>query len=182
MLGRRRLALVLALAAVLLAVPAVALAASRLTAARYGAPDGTIFKVTADRSPTAARLARFALRITPPVGATSPYGAAEHVTTADLRRAGTNVPLRVGSALACADPGVSTAYGTVIRRAKRVTATLQDGTRLRLSRTEPPAAWGLHGWVVAGIANSHSPVVEVDASDTHGKRVAYAKFQNVSGC
>ena len=167
--------------AVLLALPAIALAAtSYVTALRYEAPDGTVFKVTADKK-LASGEAAFDLRIYPVDGTQSPYGDSDRVTGAQLKLAG-KVPLRMGSGLACADPGISTAYGTVIRRAKRVTATLQNGKRLRLTRSEPPKAWGLHGWVVAGIANTHSPITEVDAYDKAGKRIAYAKFGNVKGC
>jgi hypothetical protein len=157
----------------LLAVPAVALAASTVTAASYEAPDGTIFRVVAGAKLTDGA-ARYELKATA-------AGTTKVVTSADIKPARTK-PLRVGSSLACADPGVSTAYGTVAREAKRVVATLVDGTKLRLSRTEPPSAWKYDGWLVAGIANSHSPVARVDVFAKSGKRLSIAKFSSPEGC
>src|SRR3954447_23088226 len=120
----------------LLALPAAALAATTVTGARYEAPDGTIFRVTASKKlPGGAP--RFDLKST--AGATTTV-----VTSADIKPAN-GKPLRVGSARACDAPAVSVAYGTVAAAAKRVTATLVDGTKLRLSRTTPPAAWRYDG-------------------------------------
>lgn len=180
MLVRRHPVVPLALAALTLAFPAAATAASHVTAARYQAPDGTIFKVTADRA-LSRGLATFAMRITPPDGAANPYGSGDLISDAQLKLAG-KVPLRVGSGLACGDPGISAAYGTVARTAKRVTATLRNGKKLRLSRSEPPATWKFGGWVIAGIANSRSPIVHVDAYTAAGKRIAFATFPGVTGC
>ena len=180
---RRLTVLPLALALLSLALPAAATAAtaaSQVTAARYQAPDGTIFKVTADRALNEGR-ATFAMRITPANGAANPYGPGDLISDSQLKLAG-KVPLRVGSGLACGDPGISVAYGTVARKARRVVARLRDGTKLRLTRSEPPAAWKLDGWVIAGIANSRSPVVHIDAYTAAGKRIAFATFPGVTGC
>ena len=168
---RRRAVLTILIA--LLALPAVALAATTVTGARYEAPDGTIFRVTASKK-LAHGAARFELKATA-------AGTTDVVTSADIRPAN-GKPLRVGSSLACDDPGVSVAYGTVAAAAKRVVATLVDGTKLRLSRTQPPAAWRYDGWFVAGIANSQSPVKRVDIYGRQGKHLSIAKFSSPEGC
>jgi hypothetical protein len=170
---RRRPALLAVLVTVLLAVPAVALAASTVTAARYEAPDGTVFRVVAGTK-LSGGAARYELKVTA-------GGTTEVVTSNEIKPARTK-PLRIGSSLACDDPGVSTAYGTVAREAKRVVATLVDGTKVPLSRSKPPAAWKFGGWVVAGIANSQSPVARVDTFAKSGKRLSIAKFSAPESC
>jgi hypothetical protein len=164
---------VLATLLALLVVPAVALAATTLTAARYEAPDGTVFRVTVGKALTHGK-ARYHLEVTAD-------GSTDVVTTSDIAPA-REKPLRVGSSLACDDPGVSVAYGTVARAAKRVVATLVDGTKLRLSRLDPPKRWRFDGYIVAGVANSQSPVERVDVTGKGGKRLSFAKFTAPEGC
>jgi hypothetical protein len=163
----------IALLVALLAVPAVALAATKVTLARYGAADGSVFKVRTS-STLSHGAASFALQQTSD-GKTKTF-TQTHVKPAR------NLVLRVGSALACGSPGVSVAYGSVSSNTKKVVATLVGGDKLRLSRSAAPKAWNFDGYAAAGIANSQLPVKRVDAYGADGKKLASAKFSSPQGC
>ena len=165
--------LLIALFAVLLAVPAVALAASKITLARYEAADGKVFKVRAS-----SKLSHGAVTFT--LQQTS-NGKTRTLTETGLKPA-RNRALQVGSALGCGSPGVSTAYGTVTKNVKKVLATLVGGKQFRLSRSTPPTGWNFAGYAVAGIAKSQAPVKRVDVYGKDGKKLGTATFKSPQGC
>jgi hypothetical protein len=166
----------LAAACAVLVVPAVA-SAEPLVLAQKDAKDGTTFSVKAGDD---LREGKAVFRTTTDDGG---RGVAEDrpVTTAPLKLAGRSLMV-LGSGLACGSPGATSVYGTVVRAARRVVATFENGTRLRLYRRRAPEAWNFTGWVVGNVMTRRRAVEKVTSYDKRGERLAIARFTDAASC
>jgi hypothetical protein len=186
MTTRRRAAIAFSAAALLGGPAAATAAADPLVVDRFTAGDGTAFTLTAGSALAGGKGAKaravFTVDADAPEGSTSPYATQKGpVSRARLRLAGRQFVV-VGSALACSAPGVTSVYGTVIRRAKRVVARLEGGRKVKLARKKAPTAWRFDGWVVGGLVGVRRPVLDVRAYDAAGARIARAVFDSPQGC
>jgi hypothetical protein len=181
---RRRLTLTAVLGAALASTALSTAAADPQVTDRLQTGDGTVFTLTAGSSLSgkgAARRATFRFDASPPEGEPNPYGEDGVVRRAALRLAGRQMVV-VGSTIGCGDPGASAMYGTVVRRARRVVATLVGGRDVRLVRRKAPKAWKYPGWVVGAVVDVRRAVREVRAYDARDRRIARATFDDPPGC
>ena len=181
--ARRRLA-TLALTAVAAATLPAAAQADPLVAGRAETSDGTVFTLTAGsalKGRHGKRRAAFKLDASPPPDVVNPYGDDGVVGTSNLRLAGRQL-IVIGSTVGCGKPGATAIYGTAVKRARRVVATLAGGRHVRLKRRRAPRAWHFSGWVLGNVTGVKQSVTEVAAYDRKGKRITRARFEAPAAC
>lgn len=184
MFTARQHASVAAVVVVVVGLSAVPAMADPLVAARHEAADGTVFTLTAGSSLTTVRPANratFNVDADAEDGARNPYPPEGEVSTTRLRLAGQQYVV-VGSSIACGRPGATAIYGTAVKKARRIVATLGNGRKVKLSRHKPPKGWKFRGWVIGAVVGVRQPVTKVAAFDKAGRRIARAEFENPQRC